>query len=128
MIAPIDDFNLEYRIADGYARLAWSVIEQTVDDIHLLRRFGVIVNGKCALNHANWPSRRCTSRSNTRYNNYYDHPNQVQLLIDWVYSRDLGDWLEMLGAGYMQDHIISLLEGKIPFTDFRRVYNNWQNY
>jgi phenylalanyl-tRNA synthetase alpha subunit len=52
----------------------------------------------------------------------------VQLLIDWVYSRDLGEWLEMLGAGYMQDHIISLLEGKIPFTDFRRVYNNWQNY
>ncbi len=133
MIAPItpEQFPDEEQLhiqntSDGYARLAWSIIEQTIDDIHVLRRFGIIVDGKCAYSKDNWPQRKCIYRSRTSYNNHYDHPNKVQILIEWVYSSDLEEWLEMLGAGYIQEHIIDLLEGRIPYIGFKYSYNNWQ--
>tara|TARA_R100000655_G_scaffold11774_1_gene27243 strand:+ start:608 stop:1021 length:414 start_codon:yes stop_codon:yes gene_type:complete len=133
MIAPItpeqfpDEEQLkEQRIADGYARLAWSIIEQTIRDIHVLGREKVIVDGKCAYTKDNWPRRKCSYRAYTSFNNHYNHPNEVQILIDWVYSSDLEEWLEMLGVGYIHQHIIDLLEGQIPCIDRDCYYSNWQ--
>ena len=119
--------NDKYKTDNGYVNLAWAVIEQAVDDVHVLRRHGVIKDGK--LQHKKidaWPIHRHRLRAKCKFNNYYDHPLKVAALIEFINGKDLDEWLEMLGAPHLVEPIRSVLTGEIRFIDHKAAYERIQ--
>lgn len=120
MIAHAYQFTPNEDLTEPYVALACAMLEQTIQDIHILRRAGVLVNGKLAKKLP----QRGRSREIIHYANYYSHAHTVEELIDFIRGPYLGQLIEWAGVPIVtQEDFIAHLEGRTPLMDG----NSWSN-
>lgn len=110
--------NQPATIVDAYVRLGYAIVEQAVDDISLLRKNGLIQDGRCV---EKWPESRTHNR--VRIANEYDGKQKVNALAEWVKSSQCAELLEAIEAPIQQEVIIDHLEGKTQLRHQKPSYH-----
>jgi hypothetical protein len=116
MIAFREQYTPHSDQVEPWVNLAIAILETTIQDIHILRRAGLLVNGETK---RPWPIARGWKRGDTnkhmRASNHYNHPRTVDELIAFVRGPYLAELIEWSGISMVtQDDFIKHLEGKTP--------------
>ena len=116
MIAFREQYTPHSDQVEPWVNLAIAILETTIQDIHILRRAGLLVNG---MTKRPWPLVRGWKRGDTskhmRAANYYNHPRTVDELIAFVCGPYLAELIEWSGISLVtQEDFIKHLESKTP--------------
>ena len=116
MIAFREQYTPHSDQVEPWVNLAIAILETTIQDIHILRRAGLLVDGETK---RPWPLVRGWKRGDTskhmRAANYYNHPRTVDELIAFVRGPYLAELIEWSGISMVtQEDFIKHLEGKTP--------------
>ena len=119
MIAFRDQNTPDSDQVEPWVNLTIAILETTIQDIHILRRAGLLVDGKAK---RPWPIARGWQPGDTnkqkRAGNYYIHPRMVEDLIEFVRGPYIAQLIEWAGiTAVTQDDFVKHLEGKTPLID-----------
>ncbi len=94
MIAFREQFTPDSDLVEPWVNLAIAILETTIQDIHILRRAGLLVDGETK---RPWPIARGWKPGDTnkqmRASNHYNHPRTVDELIALGHNIPYEDWL-----------------------------------